>query len=508
VKAEGHRRRAFWQILLFSAGLLVLTVISAGSVYLVNKARGDSKWVVHTIEAENQINALLLEVRRAESALRGYLLTLGPEFQTDYERSVAAIIPALDRVTRLTRDNPAQRENIEKLSAAIETRLGQFAREIAAIKQGQPDMATALSREAAAQGATTTIGNVAEAMIGEEERLFRLRSANADSSQTLAASMTGIGSGLVVLLALISIWLVRRSARARDEAEARLRDANVNLETVVDERTADLREANDEIQRFAYIVSHDLRSPLVNIMGFTSELEELGGDVFRRIGSLTHVPADGPPLAPGAPGEIALEGADKRLSDDFSEALGFIKTSIAKMDRLISAILNLTREGRREFQPVKIDTSELIGAIVSTLAHQAAEAQAEIHVEPLPNLISDRLALEQIFSNLIDNAIKYLKSGVPGEIRIRGRTKLGYAIFEISDNGRGIDPKDHQRIFDLFRRAGTQDKPGQGIGLAHVRALVRRLGGTMSVSSELNAGSTFTITLPIAWNVSNRKADR
>jgi signal transduction histidine kinase len=317
--------------------------------------------------------------------------------------------------------------------------------------------------------------------------------------------MTGIGSGLVVLLTLISIWLVRRSVLARDEAETRLRDAYANLETVVDERTADLREANNEIQRFAYIVSHDLRSPLVNIMGFTSELEELSGDIFRRIGGLTHVPADGPPLADG---EVTLEGPDKQLSTDFSEALGFIKSSIAKMDRLISAILNLTREGRREFVPEKIDTRELIEAIVSTLAHQSAEAQAEIHVAPLPDLVSDRLALEQIFSNLIDNAIKYLKAGAPGEIRIRGRTKLGYAIFEISDNGRGIDPKDHQRIFDLFRRAGTQDKPGQGIGLAHVRALVRRLGGTMSVSSELNTGSTFTITLPITWNASNRNADQ
>ncbi|WBL82148.1 CHASE3 domain-containing protein [Bradyrhizobium xenonodulans] len=503
--AEAHRRRAFWQILLIAAGLLVLTVISAGSVYLVNKAREDSKWVIHTIEAENQINALLLEIRRAESSARGFLLTQGPDFQSDHEKAVASIIPALDKLTRQIGDNPAQRENIEKLSAAIELRLDQFSREMNFVKQGQPEQATALIREAAAGNTTTTIGNLANAMIREEERLFRIRTANSDRSQTLAASMTGIGSGLVVLLALISTWLVRRSARARDEAEARMRDANANLEAVVDERTADLREANDEIQRFAYIVSHDLRSPLVNIMGFTSELEELGGDIFRRIGGLTHVPADGPPPADG---QIALEGPDQQLSADFSEALGFIKSSIAKMDRLISAILNLTREGRREFQPEKVDTRELIEAIVTTLAHQASEAQAEIHVEPLPNLVSDRLALEQIFSNLIDNAIKYLKNGVPGEIRIRGRTKLGYAIFEISDNGRGIDPKDHQRIFDLFRRAGTQDKQGQGIGLAHVRALVRRLGGTMSLSSELNAGSTFTITLPITWNASNRNADK
>ncbi len=503
--ADAQRRRTFWQILLFAAGLLVLTVISAGSVYLVNKARDDSKWVIHTIEAENQINALLLEIRRAESTARGYLLTQGEDFKVDHDKAVAAIIPALDRLTRLIGDNPEQRQNIEKLSAAIETRLGQFVQEMDFIRRGEPEKAAALVREIASTDTTAAIANVATGMIQEEERLFLLRTVNSDHSQTLAASMTGIGSGLVVLLALISIWLVRRSALARDDAEGRLRDANVNLEAVVDERTGDLREANNEIQRFAYIVSHDLRSPLVNIMGFTSELEELGGDIFRRIGSLTHVPADGPPLPDG---EIALEGPDKQLSEDFSEALGFIKSSIAKMDRLISAILNLTREGRREFQPQKIDTRELIEAIVSTLAHQAAEAQADIHVAPLPDLVSDRLALEQIFSNLIDNAIKYLKPGVAGEIRIRGRTKLGYAIFEISDNGRGIDPKDHQRIFDLFRRAGTQDKPGQGIGLAHVRALVRRLGGTMSVSSELNTGSTFTITLPITWNASNRNADQ
>ncbi|SFI55235.1 CHASE3 domain-containing protein [Bradyrhizobium sp. Gha] len=503
--AGERRRRAVWQILLFAAGLLVLTVISAGSVYLVNKARQDSKWVVHTLEVENQINALLLEIRRAESSARGFLLTQGTDFKADHDKAVAAIIPALDRATRLIGDNPAQRDNIEKLSAAIEIRLGQFAQEMDFVRQGQPDKAAALVREAASANTTAVISTVAGAMIQEEERLFRLRSENADHSQTLAASMTGIGSGLVVVLALISIWLVRRSTRARDEAETRLRDSNLNLETTIDERTADLREANDEIQRFAYIVSHDLRSPLVNIMGFTSELEELGKDIFRRIGGLTGVPAGGPPVDVA---DIALDGPDKQLSEDFSEALGFIKSSIGRMDRLISAILNLTREGRREFQPEKIQTRDFIEAIVSSLAHQAAEAQAEIHIEPLPEIVSDRLALEQIFSNLIDNAIKYLKSGVPGEIRIRGRTKLGYAIFEISDNGRGIDARDHQRIFDLFRRAGTQDKPGQGIGLAHVRALVRRLGGTMSVSSELNAGSTFTITLPIAWKVSNRKPDK
>ena len=329
----------------------------------------------------------------------------------------------------------------------------------------------------------------------------------ADLSQRIASTVTIAGSALVIALAAISIFLVRRSASARDSAEARLRDNNLNLEATVDERTADLREANNEIQRFAYIVSHDLRSPLVNIMGFTSELEELRADIFRRIAALGRAVGAAPVPVLAGDAEPDLEGEDKQLSQDFSEALGFIKSSIAKMDRLITAILNLTREGRREFEPVRIDTRELIEAIVTTVAHQAAEADAQIRIEPLPEIVSDRLALEQIFSNLIDNALKYLKPGVPGDIAVRGRTKLGFAIFEVADNGRGIAPKDHQRIFDLFRRAGTQDRPGQGIGLAHVRALVRRLGGTMSVQSELNSGSTFTITLPIEWAASNRNRD-
>src|SRR3979411_2975271 len=120
----------------------------------------------------------------------------------------------------------------------------------------------------------------------EENLLFAHRTEQAARTQVLASSVTIAGSSCVIALAGLSIFLVRRSARARDEAEAQLRDNNLNLESTIEERTADLREANEEIQRFAYIVSHDLRSPLVNIMGFTSELEELRGDIFRRIAAL------------------------------------------------------------------------------------------------------------------------------------------------------------------------------------------------------------------------------
>ncbi len=505
---EARRSRALGQILLLAAGFAVLVAISTLSVVLVNQAREDNAWVVHTVEVENQISTLQLRIRTAESTARSYLLTEEQRFLDEHQAAVSDILPDIDKLTALFNDNAVQVGGSSQLREPVQARLDEFAKAIDFAKRHDMAGGIAMLRTSDTGASARRIEQITQTMRMEEERLFALRTQTADRTERLASIVTVAGSALVVLLAGISIFLVRRSIRARDKAEAQLRDNNLNLEATVDERTADLREANNEIQRFAYIVSHDLRSPLVNIMGFTSELEELRGDIFKRIASLRLAAVSAPPpTVDDGDAEGALETEDKQLLEGFSEALEFIKSSIAKMDRLISAILNLTREGRREFEPVKIDMRELIESIVTTVAHQASEAQAQIRIEPLPEVTSDRLAVEQIFSNLIDNALKYLKPGVPGDISVRGRTKLGYAIFDVTDNGRGIDPKDHQRIFDLFRRAGLQDKPGQGIGLAHVRALVRRLGGTMSVASELDQGSAFTVTLPINWNVNNRNKD-
>jgi CHASE3 domain sensor protein len=108
VTIDATRRRAIGQILLLSAGFFVLVAISALSVVLVTQSRKDNRWVVHTIEVENQVNALLLDIRRAESAVRGYMLSSAPQFLTEQETAVAAIRPELDRLTVLTADNPVR----------------------------------------------------------------------------------------------------------------------------------------------------------------------------------------------------------------------------------------------------------------------------------------------------------------------------------------------------------------------------------------------------------------
>jgi signal transduction histidine kinase len=218
-------------------------------------------------------------------------------------------------------------------------------------------------------------------------------------------------------------------------------------------------------------------------MGFTGELEVLRKELFGRISLLR------------ARHEVDPE-SDERLAEEFDEAFSFIKNSITRMDRLIKAILKLTREGRRELRLELINMTELARAAADGFSYQTQEAGALISIDSLPSCVGDRLALEQIFANLLENALKYLRDGIPGQIQVTGRTTASEVIYEVNDNGRGIDPQDRERIFEIFRRSGPQDRPGEGIGLTYVRTLVRRLGGAITVRSDPGRGSTFAVTLP------------
>ncbi len=225
------RRRAIGQILLLAAGLVVLTIISAGSVYLVNRAREDARWVLHTVEVENQLSLVQLHLHRAESAQRGYISALRPDFQTDFEEAVSELTPALQRLIQLVSDNPVQAHLASEMLPLINQRIEEFRSTMELARTLHIDDATRVVREGIGRDAMKHIDDLASQMRAEEDRLFVERTTNADRSQSLAASMTWVGSGLVVVLAAISILLVRRSARARDDAEASLRDNNLNPTT-------------------------------------------------------------------------------------------------------------------------------------------------------------------------------------------------------------------------------------------------------------------------------------
>jgi PAS domain S-box-containing protein len=271
---------------------------------------------------------------------------------------------------------------------------------------------------------------------------------------------------------------------ARVEAEEALRRARDELEVRVNERTAELEAANEEIRRFAYIVSHDLRAPLVNLKGFSSELRT-ACDMLQ-----TTLPALLPHLE--APQRADVTQA---LDQDIPEALGFIETSATRMDHLIQAILHLSRLGRLDLCYESLDMTALVQETVQTLAHQIAQRQAQVTVEPLPTVMADRTAMEQIMGNLLTNAVAYLAPGRPGEIVVTGERRPAVTVFAVRDNGRGIATEDIPKVFEPFRRVGRQDVPGEGMGLAYVRMLVRRHGGEIRCHSTLGVGTTLTFTI-------------
>lgn len=240
----------------------------------------------------------------------------------------------------------------------------------------------------------------------------------------------------------------------------------------------------EELKSFSYVVSHDLKAPLLNIKGFTKELRlaisSIQPDIINAIQN------------------IQLPEADRirrTFEEDIQESLEFIDASASKMRDLIEAILAISRSGRRELDMEPLDMDRLVKETVATLAYQLNEAGAKVVWSDLPAVLADRVSMEMILGNLIDNAVNYRDPSRPCEIRISGEPLHGETLFRVSDNSLGIRKESLAKIFDLFYRCDGAGSPGEGIGLTTARTLVRRHHGRMWCESEQGVGSTFYFTI-------------
>jgi signal transduction histidine kinase len=473
--------------------LLILVAIVASSAWQAARNAAALERVDRTVTTATLLRKILLAADDCETSQRGYLLTRQDTYLAPFNRGKADLPPMLDELDAQLPGNPA----LPELRAVISSKLAELTHTVELTRAGDMTGALAIMLTDAGRVDMVRIRQIANALSATQQSdLARQSSAIRDGGRLLIF-IDLVGLVLVVgIMVLIGVGLrgyLAELAQARAAAAAAyedLRRGNERLDETVRIRTADLTAANDEIQRFAYIVSHDLRSPLVNIMGFTSELEQATQTLVGFAQA-----ADWPgPVRDAAMGDIP-------------EALRFIKASTSKMDRLINAILKLSREGRRTLASDRLAMGPLIEDMVATMRHQAKAADVDVTVGPMPTIWADRVAIEQIFGNVLDNALKYLKPDRPGRIAITSRSAGPMAIFDIEDNGRGIAERDFERVFELFRRSGDQSVPGEGIGLAHVRALVRRLGGTIGCTSTLDVGTIFTITLPVRGIASRKLAE-
>ncbi len=249
--------------------------------------------------------------------------------------------------------------------------------------------------------------------------------------------------------------------------------------------STELAETNEELRRFTQIVSHDLRAPLVSLYGFSAELR----------GAIDTLRESEEALLANLP-EPKRAAVTQALQETIPEDLGFIESSVTRMDHLTGALLKLSRAGHREFHMEELDAGALVQETVGSLAHQIQSRNIALEIGPLPRITSDRAAIEQIFGNLLDNAIKYLDPQRPGRIEVSAEEMADAAVFHVRDTGRGIAEEDMDKVFAPFRRAGAEDVPGEGMGLAFVRTLLHRLGGRIECHSQLGVGTTFSFTLP------------
>lgn len=237
-------------------------------------------------------------------------------------------------------------------------------------------------------------------------------------------------------------------------------------------------EKNRELENYLYVASHDLRSPLVNIQGFSARLKAQTDDIRAGIHSTDPATA-------------------KTLSEGIPKTLDFIFTNVAKMDRLINGLLQISRTGRIAMTVRRQNMNRLVRSVVDSFSYQIEQLHAVVTVGDLADCYGDENLLNQLFSNVIGNSLKYFDPSRPLIIVIASRVKLARVVYSVADNGIGISEKHREKIWDVFYRVDWSGSvSGDGIGLSVVKRVIDKHRGKVWLESEEGRGSTFFIELP------------
>lgn len=244
-----------------------------------------------------------------------------------------------------------------------------------------------------------------------------------------------------------------------------------------------LENKNREMESIIGIVSHDLRAPLVNIQGFSHEIE---ADCKALDTMLERVAVE----------KKVEQQLDKLLHHNIPESLQYVQTSAEAMNRLVVTLVETARAGTAPNRPERIDMDRLMADIVDNLKIKFDEADVSYSVEPLPECFADRTQVTQIFTNLLDNAVKYLHPDRQGAICVEGQQQADGVLYWVCDNGIGILQEEQAKIFEPYYQLKEKAAGGIGMGLSTVKKLVERNNGRIWVVSEKGKYSIFYIALP------------
>lgn len=270
--------------------------------------------------------------------------------------------------------------------------------------------------------------------------------------------LLSVGAGIALVL--------KRDAKLREVnasleiSKKELNQANLDLQ----ELKVKLERSNENLEQFACVASHDLQEPLRMVTSYMALLE-------RRI--------------------------QNKLDQDSKEFMQFAVDGSSRMQQLINDLLSYSRVTTKgkPFEPT--NSEEVFGTVLKNLEAAINESGAKVSHDPLPVVTADGGQITRLFQNLVGNAIQYRDSQKAPEVHVSAQKKGAEWVFSVRDNGIGIDPQYHDRIFGIFQRLHTREQyPGTGIGLAVCKKIVERHGGEIRVESEVGKGSTFYFSLP------------
>ena len=350
-------------------GFVALITIVGITISLGERARVYFEQAV----ADRDIRVAAVEMRHAvltaETSQRGYLVTGNQIYLAPYGSAKAAALRELDTLKRRLGPSAAMQPALERLSAVIADKITEMDMSIALKRENREVEVLAILRTNRGKALMDTANVFFAGIIRAADERFAAGAVEQQENASNLRLSSIIGGFIIVAVVGGATFNNFRYTRELLVARNELDSLNTGLEQRVKDRTAELGQLNDELQRFAYVVTHDLRAPLVNIMGFTSELER-GVASMKTLIDRSDVPVD-------KSDAVAMD-ARTAATEELPEAIGFIRSSTRKMDSLINAILKLSREGRRTLRPESIMLRELVETSADAIQHQLAEADGSI----------------------------------------------------------------------------------------------------------------------------------
>lgn len=434
-----------------SVGLLVL--VSAVAILAVRGYRNTNRWVSHTHEVIGELEGMTATLAQTEAAWRGFLATGDTIYLEERAGALSRQHGHLQSLGRLTVDNAWQQQRLRSLQGRLEQRTAEVDDLIAQARAQRLSAAQQGSRAQQIRQATLDADVRIGEMEAEEKHLLNLRRGADDS---WAAGLIATFVVLLLTVTAVLTWLclrVRTEMRARTRQAAALGRANSNLET-----------ANRELESFSYSVSHDLRSPLRAIDGYSLMLEE---------------------------------DYSGQLDETGRRYIQTIRNGSQRMGALIDDLLTFSRLSRQSLNRQTVDMTTLARRAAAEVLEGQPNPKPAVNIPELPAVPGDPALLRQVWTNLISNAVKYSSKSATPEVHVRAAAEGRLVRFEVQDNGVGFDMRYADKLFGVFQRLHSTDEyPGTGVGLAIVQRIITRHEGAVTARGERGKGATFGFTLP------------